>query len=346
MIINRPGEMRAIQMQQFGIKNLHLAALPKPVPRAGEVLVKMMAASLQHLDLVIIKGALMPDITLPHIPVSEGAGMVEKPGEGVVQWKAGDRVMIHFIQRWLSGRPVLSTNMIRTSLQSQGVLAEYVCVPEEALVRSPGNLTDEQTATCPVVALTAWRNLVTLAGLCAGQTLLIQGTGGVSLAALQIAKILGAKVIATSGSDDKMDKLKALGADEVINYIKYPEWSKEVMRVTGNRGVDVVLDMGGGKSIAESILSCAMGGYVGLIGFLNGGDSSFDVSSVIMKYIRLQGNSVGSRMDLEDLVKAIEINNIEPVIDSVYPIDEFRKAFERVEDPNQFGKVVIQIAHG
>ena len=219
--------MKAVQIKQFGVEHLAIADLPVPKPAKGEVLVRMKAAALQYLDLIAINGAVMPDLKLPHIPVSEGAGIVEETGEGVSKWKPGDRVMIHFVQEWIGGDPHPSTNAIRTGLQAQGTLTEYICISAEALVRSPINLTDEEASTLPVSGLTAWTNLVTLAGIRAGQTVLTQGTGGVSLAALQFAKAAGAKVIATTGSDDKREKLKQLGADEVINYKTNKNWSEE-----------------------------------------------------------------------------------------------------------------------
>jgi len=333
--------MKAVQIKQFGVEHLAIADLPVPKPAKGEVLVRMKAAALQYLDLIVINGAVMPDLKLPHIPVSEGAGIVEETGEGVSKWKPGDRVMIHFVQEWIAGDSHPSTNAIRTGLQAQGTLTEYICISAEALVRSPINLTDEEASTLPVSGLTAWTNLVTLAGIRAGQTVLTQGTGGVSLAALQFAKAAGAKVIATTGSDDKREKLKQLGADEVINYKTNKNWSEEVNKLNNGSGVDITLDMGGAASLEQSILSVAMGGYVGLTGFLGGASVTFQLAPAIMNYVRLQGNSVGSRSDFEDMVDAIEINNIKPVVGMVVPFNEFRKGFDALQKGEVFGKVVI-----
>jgi NADPH:quinone reductase-like Zn-dependent oxidoreductase len=335
--------MKAVQIKQFGIENLAVTELPVPQPQKGEVLVRMTAAALQYLDLIVINGAVMPDLKLPHIPVSEGAGIVEQTGEGVSKWKPGDRVMIHFVQEWISGNPHHGTNAIRTGLQVQGTLTEYLCISSEALVRSPANLSDEEASTLGVSGLTAWTNLVTLAGIKPGQTVLTQGTGGVSLAALQFAKAAGARVIATTGSEDKRQKLKQLGADEVINYKTNHKWSDEVLQLNNGRGVDITLDMGGAASLEQSILSMAMGGYVGLTGFLGGASVTFQLAPAIMNYVRLQGNSVGSRSDFEDMVDAIEINNIKPVLGMVVPFNEFKKGFEALKKGQVFGKMVISI---
>ncbi len=335
--------MKTVQITKFGIENLTLSEIHKPSIKSGEVLVRITAAALQYLDLQMIKGSIIPDLKLPHIPVSEGAGIVESVGTDVTKWKTGDRVMLHFVQKWMAGNITPETNAIRVGLQTPGTLAEYVAVPEDALVASPENLTDEEAATLSVSGLTAWTNLVSNAHIQAGQTVLTQGSGGVSLFALQIAVALGAKVIASSGTDEKLDRLKTLGAHQVFNYKKNPEWSKDVKRLNGGTGVDFTIDVGGSESIIQSILSCKEHAYIGIIGFLTGGKLSFDASLIIMNYIRLQGYSVGSKEDFENLVKAVEVNNIKPVIDSVYPVEKVQEAFKHLESGKSFGKIIVKL---
>jgi NADPH:quinone reductase-like Zn-dependent oxidoreductase len=334
--------MRAVQFSQFGIEHLKPVEISRPQPKHNEVLVKVTAASLQHLDLIVVNGSLNPNLQLPHIPVSEGFGTIEKLGDGVTSWAKGDRVLIPFIQKWEAGKVTADANSIRTGIQTPGLLSEYLVAPANTLVRAPNNLSDEEASTLPVSGLTAWANLVTQAKIQAGQTILIQGSGGVSLFALQIARLFGLKIIATTSSDEKIKRLKDLGAHDVINYKKHPEFSKEVNRLNNGQGVDVTLDVAGRATIEQSILSCKENAYIGLVGFLTGGEISIKLSTIIMNYIRLQGNSVGSSHDLNALAKAIEINNLKPVIDRIYPIDQIQQAFTYLETGKAFGKVIIK----
>jgi NADPH:quinone reductase-like Zn-dependent oxidoreductase len=335
--------MKAIQLEQFGIEHLQLVEIPTPVIAENEVLVRTTAVSLQYLDLIITEGIIAPNMPLPHIPVSEGAGVVESVGKNVTRWKKGDRVLIPFIPRWEAGKITSYSNEIRTGMQTSGTLAEYTVQPENTLVRTPENLTDEESASLPVAGLTAWSSLVTQANIQAGQTILVQGSGGVSLFALQIAKAFGLKVIATTGSNEKKQKLKDLGADEVINYKEFPEWSKEVKRLNGGIGVDVTLDVAGSETIGQSILSMKENGYVGLIGFMSGSKITVDVFPLIMNYIRLQGYSVGNAQDLNGLVNALEKNNIKPVVDSIYPFEQTQDAFRKLKSGKAFGKIIIKL---
>ncbi|WP_177217343.1 zinc-dependent alcohol dehydrogenase family protein [Thermoflexibacter ruber] len=308
----------------------------------NEVLVKTTAASLQYLDLILTENTAGFNIPLPFIPVSEGVGVVESVGKNVSRWKKGDSVIIPFIPRWEAGKTTHFHNALRTGMQTSGTLAEFTVQPENTLVRTPTNLTHEEAAALPVAGLTAWTSLVTQANIKAGQTILIQGSGGVSLFALQIAKIFGLKVIATTGSKEKEQKLKDIGADEVINYKAFPEWSSEVKRLNNGVGVDVTLDVAGTETINQSILSVREHGYVGLIGFMSGGQLSFNIVPLIMNYIRLQGYSVGNAQELNDLVNAVEKNNLKPVIDSIFPIEHTQEGFYRLKSGKAFGKIVIK----
>ncbi len=335
--------MKAIQFSQFGIEHLKLVDILKPKPKHNEVLIKVTAASLQHLDLIVVNGSLDPNLPLPHIPVSEGVGIIEKVGDGVTSWTKGDRVLIPFNQKWEAGKITTETNSIRTGIQTPGLLSEYLIAPANTVVRTPDTLSDEEAATLPVSGLTAWTNLVTQAKIKAGQTILIQGSGGVSLFALQIAKLFGVKIIATTSSDEKIKGLEDLGAHEVINYNKHPEFSQEVKRLNNGKGVNITLDIAGQATIEQSILSCKENAYIGLVGFLTGGEISIKLSVVIMNYIRLQGNSVGSSQDLHLLADAVRINKLKPVIDKVYPVDQIQQAFTYLEAGLAFGKVIVKM---
>ncbi|WP_209390676.1 NAD(P)-dependent alcohol dehydrogenase [Chryseobacterium sp. RR2-3-20] len=332
--------MQAIQLENYGIENLKLAEVPTPEVGENEVLVKTTAVSLQYLDLLTVENSVGLNIPLPFIPVSEGVGIVESVGNNVTRWKKGDRVLIPFVTKWEAGRTTPYHNAVRTGLQTSGTLAEYTVQPENTLARTPNNLNDAEAASLSVAGLTAWAMLMQ-AGVRAGQTILVQGSGGVSLAALQIAKISGLKVIATTGSKEKEQKLKDLGADEVINYTDYPEWSNEVKRLNQGEGVDITLDVAGQATIAQSILSVKEHGFVGLVGFMSGSKLSFDVFPLIMNYIRLQGYSVGNAQDLADLVNAVEKNNLKPVVDSIYNVNQTKQAFEKLKSGEAFGKIVI-----
>ncbi|KFC17916.1 zinc-dependent alcohol dehydrogenase family protein [Epilithonimonas lactis] len=333
--------MQAIQLENYGIENLKLAEVPTPEVGENQVLVRTTAVSLQYLDLIAVENTAGLNIPLPFIPVSEGVGIIEKVGKNVTRWKKGDRVLIPFIRSWEAGKTTPYHNALRTGLQTSGTLAEFTLQPENTLVRSPQNLTDEEATSLSVAGLTAWAMLMQ-AGIKAGQTILVQGSGGVSLSALQIAKISGLKVIATTGSREKEQKLKDLGADEVINYRDFPEWSNEAKRLNNGIGVDITLDVAGQETIEQSILSVKEHGFVGLVGFMSGSRLSFDVFPLIMNYIRLQGYSVGNAQELGDLVNAIEKNNLKPAIDSVYSIEQTQEAFQKLKSGKVFGKVVIK----
>lgn len=333
--------MKAVQLEQYGIEHLQLKDIPTPAIGENEVLVKTTAVALEFHDLIVVENRIPFGIQLPHIPVSEGVGVVENIGSKVTRWKKGDRVIIPFIARWEAGRNTPYNDQLRTSISRPGLLAEYTVQPENTLVSTPNNLTDEQAAPLSVCGLTVWACLVEQANIRAGQTILVQGSGGVSLFALQIAKMFGLKVIATTGSKEKEQQLKDLGADEVINYKAFPQWSNEVKRLNGGTGVDVTLDVAGTDTIEQSIRSVKQHGFVGLIGLLTGTRLTIDLIPLITNYVRLQAYSVGNAQELNDLVNAIEKNNIRPVVDSVYPIEKVKDAFHRFKSGKAFGKVVI-----
>lgn len=336
--------MKAYEVQQFGIDNLALVDRPTPEPKAGDVLVKFHAASLNYRDFMVVSGTYNPKMKLPAVPFSDGAGEVSAVGEGVTKWKAGDRVMPIFAQGWFDGES--SEEKRRTSLgagaQWDGVLREFGTFSEESVVRIPEHLSYEEAATLPCAALTAWNTLSVSGNVKAGDSVLTLGTGGVSIFAVQFAKLFGARVIATSSSNDKIDKLKDLGADETVNYREREDWDAAVLELTGKTGVDHVVEVGGGGTLSKSINAVRIGGHIALIGALTGA-VGFNPISVFMKAIRLQGIFVGSRRMFEDMNKAISVNKLKPVIDRVFEFDQAREALKHMESASHFGKIVVRI---
>lgn len=339
-----PTKMKAYEIQQFGIDKLALVDREEPSPLPGEVLVKFHAASLNYRDVMVVSGTYNPRMKLPAIPFSDGAGEVAAVGEGVTIWKAGDRVMPIFAQGWFDGDS--SEEKRRTSLgagaQWDGVLREFGTFSQESVVRIPDHLSYEEAATLPCAALTAWNALVVSGKLKAGDSVLTLGTGGVSIFALQFAKTFGARVIATSGSGEKIGKLKELRADETVNYREREDWDTAVLEFTNKTGVDHVIEVGGAGTLRKSINSVRIGGHVAVIGALTGG-AGLDPVAVFMKATRLQGIFVGSRRMFEDMNKAISVNKIRPVIDRVFEFGQVREAFRHMESGSHFGKIVVKI---
>lgn len=336
--------MRAYEIREFGIDKLTQVERDQPKPSGTEVLVRMRAAALNYRDVMVVSGTYNPRMKLPAIPFSDGSGDVVAVGDAVTKWQAGSRVMPIFAQRWFDGEP--SEEKRRTSLgagaQWDGVLREYAVFDQEAVVSVPEHLAHEAAATLPCAALTAWSALVVSGKIKAGDSVLTLGTGGVSIFAIQIAKMFGARVIATSSSDQKIAKLKELGADETINYRTHPDWDKVVLDLTGKTGVDHVVEVGGSGTLAKSLNAVRIGGHVAMIGALTG-PGDFNPISVFMKAVRLQGIFVGSRRMLEDLNKAVGLAKLEPVIDRIFDFDEARQALHYMQAGAHFGKIVVRI---
>lgn len=337
--------MKAVQLTRFGIENLIVNELESPSPLDHEVLVRIKAVSLNYLDTIIARGSFSNELNFPYIPASDGSGIVESVGKNVTRWKTGDRVAIQYVQKWTKGNIDKESNSIRVAWQTPGVMAEYVCIPEYGLVKAPDNLSFEETATLPIAALTAWHGLINQANLQLGQTVLTQGTGGVSLFALQIAKAAGARVIATTSSDEKAGRLKAIGADEIINYAQNPDWHQEVLSLTNGEGVDITLDIAGTKTIEQSLLSVKENGFVGTAGFISGTELPLDIHrhKINMSFLRIQGLAVGSAESFSALNRAIELTNLHPIIDEVFTIDQVKDAYRKLEEGRHFGKIVISI---
>jgi NADPH:quinone reductase-like Zn-dependent oxidoreductase len=326
-----------------GIDGMRLVERPVPTPGAGEVLVRLKAATLNYRDLLTVKGGYGSRQKFPLIPGSDGAGVVESVGPGVTEFAPGDRVIGSFFEGWLGGEP--SEVKMRTALGGavDGVLCEYRVWPSAALVRTPDHLTDAEAAALPCAGLTAWSAVVKLGNARPGQTVLTQGTGGVSIFALQFAKMMGARVIATSSSEAKIEKLKRLGADVTMNYKTTPDWGKLARQQTG-RGVDLVVEVGGVGTLNESIRATKIGGTIAFIGVLAGQPQTEPrISLMVMQQQRLQGTTVGSVEDLQAMADAIALNRMQPVVDRTFPFAEAKAAFVYMASGAHFGKVAIAI---
>lgn len=331
----------------FGLENLRIEERPDPEPGPGEVVLRMSAVSLNYRDILMVRGSYNPRQPLPLIPASDGVGSVVAVGEGVTRVAVGDRVCPIFASGWHAGEP--SRDKLKTTLGGprDGTLCELMKLSAESVVKVPAFLTDVEAACLPCAGVTAWSALVTHAALTAGDTLLALGTGGVSIFGLQLAKTLGARVIITSSSDDKLERAQELGADALINYRRTPEWGKAARDLTEGRGVDHVLEVGGAATFGHSLKAVRPGGTISIIGNLGGGATEINLLSVLMQNIRLQGVIVGHREAFEALVRAVAQNELRPVVDRVFAFDEVRQALEHMASGNHFGKVCVDIAaHG
>ena len=301
---------------------------------------KVKAVSLNYRDILIIKGHYNPHLPLPIIPFSDGVGEVVAVGEGVTRIKPGDRVGGIFMQKWLADNLTQLAAKSALGGEVDGMLAEYVVLSEDGLVHIPTHLSDTEAATLPCAAVTAWHALM-VAGLKSGETVLVMGTGGVSLFALQLAVMAGARVIATSSSDEKLERVKQLGASDVINYKSVPKWEKEVLALTEGVGVDYVVEVGGANTLTKSLKAVKMGGQISLIGVLAGAQAEVNPLQAVMKGVRIQGIYVGSRQMFEDMNRAISINLLRPVCDRVFPFESAPEALEYMETGSHFGKITI-----
>jgi len=337
--------MKVYEIQnRTGLDALTLAERPEPKPAHGHVLVKIHAASLNYRDLMIAGGTYGPRADPPVIALSDGAGEVAGIGEGVTRVKVGDRVAGIFIQTHIAG--VLTEEKRQSALGGSidGILAEYVSLNEDGVVVIPEHLSYEEAATLPCAAVTAWNGLITSGKLQTGETVLVQGTGGVSLFALQIAKAAGARVIITSSSDEKLNKARALGADDTINYRTDPGWDIRALELTGGVGVDHVVDVGGPATINQSLRAVRCDGRISVIGVLTGVAGEINIMDMIRKNVNIQGISIGSREMFEAMNRSIAQNKLHPVIDRVFPFSETRDAYEYLQSGKHFGKVVIRVA--
>jgi NADPH:quinone reductase-like Zn-dependent oxidoreductase len=336
--------MKIYEINQFGIENLTLTERDEPKPNANEVAVKIHAASLNYRDLMMVKGTYNPKLKTPLIPLSDGAGEVVAVGENVAKWQIGDRVSPTFMQGWLEGD--IDYKKARTTLGGDidGCLAEYRVFDENGLVRIPDHLSYEEASTLPCAALTAYHALFVSGLLKAEETILLQGTGGVSIFALQFASVYGSRTIVTSSSDEKLQRAKELGATDLINYTKTPDWDQSVLDLTDKRGVDHVIEVGGAGTFQKSLRAVRMGGHIAAIGALTGGTNEISPASIFMKSIKVHGIFVGSRQMFEQMNKLLCFHNhLKPVIDKVFGFEEAPEAFKYMESGAHFGKIVLRI---
>jgi NADPH:quinone reductase-like Zn-dependent oxidoreductase len=336
--------MRAYVVQDsFGLSNLKLVARPDAEPGPGQVLVRVRAVSLNYRDLLVVKGEYDPRLTLPRIPCSDGAGEVTAIGPGVKRVQPGDRVAGMFMPGWIEGS--LTAAKARSALGGDvdGMLAEQVVLPAEGVSKVPAQLSFEEAATLPCAALTAWNSLIVQGNLRPGETVLLQGTGGVSIFALQFARMAGARVLITSSSDEKLARARSLGADECINYKTTPDWDRRARELTGGTGVDHIVEVGGAGTLNRSLRAVRTGGHISLIGVLAGHAGPIDTVVILARALRLVGIFVGSREMFEAMTRAIAQQQLRPVIDRVFPLDQAAQAFQLMESGGHFGKIVVRV---
>jgi NADPH:quinone reductase-like Zn-dependent oxidoreductase len=335
--------MRVWQISSFGIDSLEFVERPTPVPGTGEVLVRVHAISFNYRDLLMVKGLYNPKLKLPRIPCSDGAGKVAAVGDGVSRWKPGDRVAGIFMQNWLDGE--LTAAKARGALGGDidGMLAEYVVLKQTGLVELPEHLSYQEAATLPCAAVTAW-NALEAGRLKPGATVLIQGTGGVSIFALQLARLRGARVLGISSSFEKLERAHALGLDASLNYVDYPDWERWALDETGGEGVDLVVEVGGLATLPRSLKAIRVGGVIAQVGVLSGSAEAdpLPIASLLHKMARIQGIYVGSRSDFEDLNKAITLAVLRPVGENFHWL-QAREAMIRMEEATHFGKLVLTV---
>ncbi len=336
--------MRVFEIQEsFGLDNLCLAERPEPEPGPGQVVLEMRAMSLNYRDLLMVRGHYNPRQPLPLIPCSDGVGEIVAVGEAVSDDLLGNRVATCFFQTWGGGPP--TGDKIRGTLGGplDGALAERVVLSAGGVVPVPEYLSDVEAATLPCAALTAWSALVEEGSVGAGDVVLVQGTGGVSIFALQIAQLLGARVIVTSSSEAKLERAREMGAWQTVNYVEEPGWAKTVRRMTGGAGVDHVVEVGGAGTLEQSLKAVRVGGEISVIGVLSGVSSELNIIPILMSQVRLQGILVGSRENFEHMNRAFEAHRTTPVVDRVFPFEEAPNAFRCMAEAGHFGKICISI---
>jgi NADPH:quinone reductase-like Zn-dependent oxidoreductase len=333
--------MRAWQISTFGIDSLEFAERSEREPGPGEVQIKIRAVSFNYRDLMMVKGLYNPKMKLPRIPCSDGAGEVTAVGEGVSAWKPGDRVAGIFMQNWTDGAPTPSKTKGALGGDIDGMLAQTVILKETGLVAVPKHLSFEEAATLPCAAVTAWNALMT-AELKAGSTVLVQGTGGVSIFALQFARLMGMRVLGISSSDEKIERASALGLHAGLNYRQTPEWDRWVLDQTGGEGVDLVVEVGGVGTLPRSLRAVRMGGAIAQIGILSGPGEQLPLPLILHRQARIRGIYVGSRRDFEEMNACIALAALRPVVE-ISSWTQTRDELRRLEAGAHFGKLAVKV---
>jgi NADPH:quinone reductase-like Zn-dependent oxidoreductase len=337
--------VKTVTLTEFNIQHLKLTDQFEPTLAHDEVLVRLEAASLNYVDLLIVKGLLNPNISLPYTPVCDGAGVVEQVGEGVETFKPGDKVVSLFIPQWRSGQPTPEAVDASTRPGLGGVaghLSEYKVFKSYELLKAPKNLSSLESSTLPIAALTAW-NALRYGNIKSGNTVLLHGTGGVSMFALQFAKAAGASVVMTSSSDSKLERVKQMGANLTINYKTTPEWGKTVLEFTEGRGVDSVVEVVGGDNLQKSLDVLKLGGHISMMGLLTGFETKLNAGALLTKQAGIQGMEVGNAADQVAMHRAIEQLDLRPVVDKVFTLQETQEGFKTLEAGAFFGKIVIKL---
>ncbi|MFX3633226.1 MAG: NAD(P)-dependent alcohol dehydrogenase [Candidatus Pristimantibacillus sp.] len=326
----------------FGLDHIVEVDRAIPSPKRNEVLIRMKAVSLNSRDLGVIDGFYNPNLNTPLIPISDGVGEIVALGENATKFKLGARVSGIFTQSWTTGEATRENWVSTLGSPLDGLLAEYVVLPEEGLVLVPEHLTDAEAATLPCAGVTAWHAIVEEGKVKAGDTVVVQGTGGVSLFALQFAKLQGARVIVTSSSDEKLERAIALGGDFGINYKQVPEWDQAVLDYTEGIGADHIVDLGGGATLNRSLSALKVGGQISMVGILTGASvEGLAIIPAIIRKARLQAINVGSRAMFENMNTAIEHHRLQPVIDRVFPFAQSVQALQHLASGSYFGKICI-----
>ncbi len=338
------GGMKVMEIREgFGLEHLVPGDRPEPAPGPGQVLVRMHSASLNYRDLLTVQGHYNPKQPLPLIPCSDGVGEVVGLGTGVERVKVGDRVATLFAQEWLAGRWTRKKRGSTLGGPLDGTLCELMALDAEGVVPVPEHLSDDEAATLPCAGLTAWSSLVTHGEIRPGDTVLLLGTGGVSIFALQFAQLLGARTIITSSSDEKLERARALGAWSTINYRTKPEWGLQAARLAGGDGVDHVVEVGGAGTVEQSIAAVRPGGTISIIGSLTGGSTELSLIPVLMKQVRLQGIMVGNREGFEAMNRAIDSHRMTPIVSRMLSMSEARTGFDEMRSGGHFGKICLRI---
>lgn len=327
--------MKVVEIPQYGVDNLRVVERADVQPGPGQVLLRMKAATLNYRDLLTVNGGYGGAYKLPLVPLSDGCGEVVAVGPGVT------RV---FFQTWIGGEPSREGLMSALGGSLDGIWRDMCVLSEQGVSKVPAHLSDAEVAALPCAALTAWRSLVVEGGLKAGETVVVQGTGGVSIFALQFAKAAGAEVIVTSSSDEKLARAKAMGADHLVNYKKTAAWSGAVREITGGRGADHVVEVGGAGTFAQSLASIRVGGHISIIGLLAGASNDLMIPFVIGANAKIKGISVGARQHFEDMCRSIALHKIKPVIDKTFAFAQTKEALGHMAGQSHFGKIAIDLA--